>query len=145
MTTFGTVRCVNYVDSARTDTWRTNLPLLKGELFPNSGVVLYAVDPMNDGVDRRIKWLPDGPLYDDGSCQRITVEFQCKLAAGVAKASRSDGLNHAFYGGDFSSAGTAREIDIVDSSGTSTLFSHHGALSGGAALGQTQFVFEVSL
>ena len=145
MTTFGTVRCVNYVDSARTDTWRTNLPLLKGELFPNSGVVLYAVDPMNDGVDRRIKWLPDGPLYDDGSCQRITVEFQCKLAAGIAKASRSDGLNHAFYGGDFSIAGTAREIDIVDSSGTSTLFSHHGALSGGAALGQTQFVFEVPL
>lgn len=127
MVTYGSLRCANFTDSRREDIWRAVIGLNKGELFPDDKDVknVTAVNPLNDGVNRRVTWFPQGPLWDDGSCRNIVVTFVAALNAGVAKASRGDALTYDYFGGDFTNPNIARDIAITDDTPTVTNFSIH--------------------
>lgn len=140
MVTYSTVRVANFTQYAHECVVRTNIPLAKGVLFPDSGANVTAVDPLNDGVDRPVKYMQYGPLWEDGSYRNLTVEFRAALDAGVHVSLRSDNLEEEYYGGAFTpDEGTAREIAITDDAGTSTSFTLHPAIA--ARLDQTTIEF----
>lgn len=143
---YGRVRVANFVPEARTAIARCNIGLLDRQIHPDdiaSTLNVTAIDPLNDGVDRTVQWVPYGPLYASGYCRNITVTFKVALAAGVALASRSDDLDHPYFGGNFSVAGTDREIVISDAASTpGTMTIHPDVL---AHMANARFILKVPL